>query len=325
VNVQFGPSGTQFLKPVTVKLPYDASQIPSGATPGIWTVEDQPGSAWAFIGGQPSSTAGFFETQTTHFSSCVVGVPPTPKNGNCGPSFFGACATCLKSKCLPQLQMCAGSSVATGPFTGACQAQFQCFCGCATENNCSCPDPTKDASCAPCWNASIQPCLEANCPFCMNNGGPDGGAASDGGSGCNSVALVGSPVAEVQVASAAPSPQGGTLLNGTYVLVAVNVYTGTGGATGSNGKTDQMTVVVSNATASGAQVQIAQAKNGSPNNLNATLTTSGSTLTANQTCPPQPSMPAAYSVLQPTAGPVQFLFFDQSNPSQTTVQTFNKQ
>ena len=83
INIQFGPSGTQFLVPVTVKLPYDPTQIPSGSTPGVWTIEDAPGSSWAFIGGQPSSTPGFFETQTTHFSSCVVGIAPMPKNGNC--------------------------------------------------------------------------------------------------------------------------------------------------------------------------------------------------------------------------------------------------
>ena len=53
---------------------------------------------------------------------------------------------------------------------------------------------------------------------------------------CNTLTLP-APVSEINVASAAPAPIGGTIMPGTYILTAMNVYTGTGGPSGANGNT----------------------------------------------------------------------------------------
>lgn len=122
ISVQFGPSGTQFAQPVTVKLPYDPGLIPSGAIAGIWTQEDQPGSPWQFIGGQAAGS-GFFQTQTTHFSSCVVGIEPmgggggggTGGGGGGGGSTGGDCnANVFGGPTLPEQQMATSAPAPQG-------------------------------------------------------------------------------------------------------------------------------------------------------------------------------------------------------------------
>jgi hypothetical protein len=49
---------------------------------------------------------------------------------------------------------------------------------------------------------------------------------------CNTLTQIATPVQPQQVAEALPAPTGGAIPDGTYVITAITVYTGVGGATG---------------------------------------------------------------------------------------------
>jgi len=60
-----------------------------------------------------------------------------------------------------------------------------------------------------------------------HGGNPSGGAAlagAAGESGCGELENVGAPVNETRRAGEAPAPQGGTVVDGTYALTAIDVY-----------------------------------------------------------------------------------------------------
>jgi hypothetical protein len=69
--------------------------------------------------------------------------------------------------------------------------------------------------------------------------------AIDAGPTCNTLAQIGGSVTIQRVAAPAPtlSTAGGAIPAGTYVLTALTLYTGTGGATGSLGTTKLTTII----------------------------------------------------------------------------------
>ncbi len=81
----------------------------------------------------------------------------------------------------------------------------------------------------------------------MDSGGGGDANPGDGSSGgmdagpCGFGANVGSDVDVQQMASTAPTPTGGTIADGTYVLTSGTLYTGAGGATGPLGLTLKQT------------------------------------------------------------------------------------
>jgi hypothetical protein len=117
--------------------------------------------------------------------------------------------------------------------------------------------------------------------------GGDGGEGDGGfcdsnlGTGCNTVTNSGNVIAQVQVASAAPTPAGGTVVEGTYHLTDWTTYTGTGGATGPTGQNDKETLVFS-----GGTVQIVQVEGDCPERRqNLSVVFSEAMVTATNTCP----------------------------------------
>jgi hypothetical protein len=94
---------------------------------------------------------------------------------------------------------------------------------------------------------------------------------------CNSVPLLGSQVALQCSMRADPTPRGGQILDGLYVLTAVIQI----GACGPSTVTLSETVLISNGTIYAA----AQSPDGQIQRTNGTYSTSGPELTFNQTCP----------------------------------------
>lgn len=84
----------------------------------------------------------------------------------------------------------------------------------------------------------------------------------------------------VALATAPPAPGGGTVLDGTYALTATNVYTGTGGATGTLGSWRQLWTF----SGSSAAVVLRYA-DGTTERHTGTYGVSGTTLTFIESCP----------------------------------------
>jgi hypothetical protein len=108
-------------------------------------------------------------------------------------------------------------------------------------------------------------------------GGAAGGAATGGAGGqaCNSVALLGSAVGQTSGTGAAPTPQGGTLVDGTWVLTKSEVYSGT-----PDTSTSQITF-----TTAGGKAQVVVKTATSVERVNYDMTVNGTSLTAKETCP----------------------------------------
>lgn len=73
----FGPSGTQFAQPVTVKLHYTTAQLPSGTDPTQLQLAVRNGNAWEMIQGSTVDVNAQTVTGTTmHFSGMAPCVTP---------------------------------------------------------------------------------------------------------------------------------------------------------------------------------------------------------------------------------------------------------
>lgn len=73
----FGPSGTQFAQPVTIKLRYTAGQLPAGADPTQLQLAVRNGDAWAMVQGSTVDVSAQTVTGTTmHFSGMAPCVTP---------------------------------------------------------------------------------------------------------------------------------------------------------------------------------------------------------------------------------------------------------
>lgn len=83
----FGPEGTTFTAPVTVKVKYDPAKLPAWVTPGDMALIHYNGTAWERLPGQAVDPVAHTVTATTtSFSPFLVaaGLPPvtlTPANG----------------------------------------------------------------------------------------------------------------------------------------------------------------------------------------------------------------------------------------------------
>jgi hypothetical protein len=113
--------------------------------------------------------------------------------------------------------------------------------------------------------------------------GTEGGsadAARDGSGACNALANLGAQVPGVLVASAAPAPNGGTLVDGTYVLTKYQVYTGPGGPSGSAGNSFASTLVLA-----GSTYQAVSNQGSGDERVSGAFMTSGTSYTASVTCP----------------------------------------
>jgi hypothetical protein len=311
---QFGPNGTVFPIPVTVTLPF--GPLPQGTTVAdltVWTADDRTPNAFTPIGGNVSADGKHFEVQTTHFSVCVVGrqipsgTPPPP--GSCGPAFYDACATCVKTNCDAQAKQCFGNDYQLKKFTGPCAAVLQCVCNCSISNNCQC-DGAADATCQPCYQMFQTQCINGTCAnVCNNNSG-----------NCNTLVNNAPVVQEIQVGQVAPTPAGGTVQDGLYYLTARTVYTGLGGPAGPTGQTDQTTVQVNGAASGTATVQIAEVKNGTSQPQNLSIQISGNQFNVTHLCPSAANETSGF-----TASGSQFIVFDTNGQGQVRTQTFTLQ
>lgn len=127
------------------------------------------------------------------------------------------------------------------------------------------------------------------------DGGADGATPGDGGlatdaapahdapgeaeaaAACNTVANVAQTVQVQQLAQDPPQPQGGAIADGTYTLTDLSIYTGSGGPTGATGSA-RITVQIA-----GGIIQVAS--DSTPTTQTVSLTTSGTTFVATDTCP----------------------------------------
>ncbi|HEX7478680.1 MAG TPA: hypothetical protein VF331_12800 [Polyangiales bacterium] len=139
-------------------------------------------------------------------------------------------------------------------------------------------------------------CLSDSC------GSSKAPAASMDGStaACNAVVDDGPLVTMTAVASAAPSPVGGTIADGTYVLSAATLYTGPGGSTAASGGAFSGVFQIKGTT----MLQVGTVS-GKEERYVTTFTTSGTTLSTNDTCPVAKSETHSFS-----ANPTGFTVYD---------------
>jgi hypothetical protein len=106
------------------------------------------------------------------------------------------------------------------------------------------------------------------------DGGSGGGA---GGGGCNTLANTGAVVSETANAGALPTMNGGTVLDGTYVLVSNVQYAGSGAGS----KTHKRTLQIS-----GTTIQMVNSDDNGPDvRVTLSIAPSGSELNESGTCP----------------------------------------
>ncbi|HEX8791718.1 MAG TPA: hypothetical protein VF765_12270 [Polyangiaceae bacterium] len=133
---------------------------------------------------------------------------------------------------------------------------------------------------------------------------------------CNMLANSASVITVQQVSQDAPMPQGGTMVDGTYAMTDVSIYTGPTGPSGPSGMT-QTTIQIA-----GSTIQIAS--NGQPPTRTVTLATSGTSFTATDTCPDSHVTHGSYTATATTI----LIFLDGGTDdagARTVVETFTKQ
>ncbi len=110
----------------------------------------------------------------------------------------------------------------------------------------------------------------------------------DGGATCNALVSAGQPIEAMFIATAAPSPAGGTIAPGTYHLSAYSIYTGPGGGGVYRvpGETTVDTMQISGASfESNGVSHFTQPTESVAFSSSGTFTTSGVSFTATLTCP----------------------------------------
>lgn len=135
-------------------------------------------------------------------------------------------------------------------------------------------------------------------------------APADGSSTCNAITNVAPIVGKTTHAGPPPAMTGGTVMDGTYVLTAMDKYNGT---TGSN--THQETWIFS-----AGQVQIVAVDSSMSGEIRAagTYATVGNGMTLNLTCPTSTSVMNPY-----TASATQLLLVNANDPNE--IHTFTRQ
>jgi hypothetical protein len=110
---------------------------------------------------------------------------------------------------------------------------------------------------------------------------------------CNTLGQTASPVAQLRVAEATPTPTGGAVPDGTYHLISDTVFTGVGGATGATGYSSSLTTLCS---ALVCEIALDDTADGDPKQT-FMLTISGTTLTETQSCPETGTLQATFSTV----------------------------
>lgn len=113
-------------------------------------------------------------------------------------------------------------------------------------------------------------------------------AGKDGGTACNTLSNVGTVIQQTYVATDGVTGDGGTIVSGTYVLTAMNIYTGADGGSGPTGTTFQDTLALE--ADGGTYERVVSIVNdagsdGGPIHQNGAYTLNGSSLQIDQTCP----------------------------------------
>ena len=280
--------------------------------------------------------------------------------GQCtGSTLYPSCASCPMTYCGTP-NVCPGCALAglacVGTLTpcsanatqNACQAQSYCTwsppsCGgtalpcsaftapatCGGQGGCNWAFGARQ-TCAgtvtACAALSAQACsTQPGCTLSTAPGSGEDGAAGcaapvsdDGSAACNCLRVSGPPVNIVAGSSSPGLPTGGTLLDGTYVLTRAQYYA-SGVGVGSTIGTAQATVTIA-----GGSWQEAGVLNGSPiPPFDATVATSGATLTLTRTCPDTAGVTWEFS----SSGSTLTLYLPQTDAglSEIVVETFTLQ
>lgn len=126
---------------------------------------------------------------------------------------------------------------------------------------------------------------------------------------CNSLANVGSEVAEEASPTAPPEATGGTLMDGTYVLTSAILYTGAGGANGPTGAKRRMTIRLTGTAGESVFDGLGR---------NATFVPNGTKLVITNTCPSNEVAETPFSATSTS------LTIHVEKTSGTLVQVFNR-
>jgi hypothetical protein len=159
-----------------------------------------------------------------------------------------------------------------------------------------------------------------------NDAGDAGRNPPETGTICNSLVNHAPVLALSYVSSDPPAGHGGTIVDGTYLMESAAYYTGTGGESGPSGTTSQVTLDVVRGT-----VQVASTSDGPrsgdapPTHLTVTISTNGSDLTYEDTCPASATLHGSY-----TATPTSLIVIlpaqvSSSGADETLVETFTRQ
>lgn len=97
---------------------------------------------------------------------------------------------------------------------------------------------------------------------------------------CNAISDDGPKITAVAMADTPPAPTGGTIVDGTYELTELVLHTGPGGSTKVPSESGSAVLQIR-----GASMQQVGTVKGVELRYTRTLTTSGTTLTTNDTCP----------------------------------------
>jgi len=139
----------------------------------------------------------------------------------------------------------------------------------------------------------------------------DSGAAN----ACNDLVNNAPAVTLVAIADSPPAALGGTLVDGTYWLTGFNVFTGPGGTTDLSTFTANATFVLSGTT----MQQVLSSNGGAEKRYTSTVSTSGTTLYATDTCPEPVTEQDPY-----TATPTKLTIY-LDDPNGTFEQIYTKQ
>jgi len=148
--------------------------------------------------------------------------------------------------------------------------------------------------------------------------GPDGAAdaPAEAATVCNMLTNSAAAITYSQVNQNPPTPQGGTIVDGTYAMTDASIYTGPNGPSGPSGMS-QTTIQIT-----GSTIQVVSS--GKPTTRTVTLTTSGTSLTATDTCPDTKVNHGSYTATSTTL----LIFLDGGTDdagARTLVETFTKQ
>jgi hypothetical protein len=148
-----------------------------------------------------------------------------------------------------------------------------------------------DASSSPMDSSSSDAASQGD-DAATDSAAPTADDASDAGPVCNTIAN-GAPVVDVvQIAADPPTPQGGTIADGTYWATSVSIYTGPSGPTGKTG-TLQATAVIQGDT-------VQMVSSGQPMRRTIRLTAVDGGFTSVDTCPESQMSQGGYTATPTT-------------------------